>query len=202
MVSARRAGVVDGLHAHQHLGRDALVELDVALEGRPARSASAPRPRRSLARARRPPRPRRGRTPRSGDEALDARAPLALDQHLHRAVGQAKQLDDRAERADLEDVVRRRARWSSPSSARRGRSPCRALIASSSALIDFSRPTKSGTTMCGKTMMSRSGRSGTLRGAFFLSSSLLKNIVSNCRSADEQNRARHATSPTTRIRYR
>src|SRR5437867_10709198 len=35
------------------------------------------------------------------------------------------------------------------------------FIASSSARIDFWRPTKSGTTMCGKTMMSRSGRSGT-----------------------------------------
>ncbi len=38
-------------------------------------------------------------------------------------------------------------------------------IASSSAAMDFSRPTKSGTTMCGKTMMSRSGRSGTVRTA-------------------------------------
>jgi hypothetical protein len=36
-------------------------------------------------------------------------------------------------------------------------------IASSRALIDFSRPTKSGTTSCGKTMSSRSGRSGILR---------------------------------------
>ena len=35
------------------------------------------------------------------------------------------------------------------------------FIASSSALMDFCRPTKSGTTMCGKTMMSRSGSSGT-----------------------------------------
>src|ERR1044071_1161043 len=35
------------------------------------------------------------------------------------------------------------------------------FIASSSARMDFWRPTKSGTTMCGKTMMSRRGRSGT-----------------------------------------
>ena len=35
-----------------------------------------------------------------------------------------------------------------------------ARITSSSALIDFSRPTKSGTIMCGKTTMSRSGRTG------------------------------------------
>src|SRR5262245_22472786 len=37
------------------------------------------------------------------------------------------------------------------------------FIASSRARIDFCRPTNSGTTMCGKTMMSRSGRSGTRR---------------------------------------
>src|SRR4051812_31132150 len=53
-------------------------------------------------------------------------------------------------------------------------------IASSSAAMDFSRPTNSGTTMCGKTMMSRSGSRGTVRtpplalGSFF--SSLRKNI--------------------------
>ena len=33
-------------------------------------------------------------------------------------------------------------------------------ITSSSALIDFSRPTNSGTIICGKTTMSRSGRTG------------------------------------------
>jgi hypothetical protein len=33
-------------------------------------------------------------------------------------------------------------------------------ITSSSALIDFSRPTNSGTIMCGKTTMSRSGSTG------------------------------------------
>jgi hypothetical protein len=33
-------------------------------------------------------------------------------------------------------------------------------ITSSSALIDFSRPTKSGTIMCGNTTMSRSGNTG------------------------------------------
>ena len=42
-------------------------------------------------------------------------------------------------------------------------------IASSSALIDFSRPTNSGTTMCGNTTMSRSGSSGTRRGPLFSS---------------------------------
>jgi len=33
-------------------------------------------------------------------------------------------------------------------------------ITSSSALMDFSRPTNSGTIMCGKTTMSRSGSTG------------------------------------------
>ncbi len=49
-------------------------------------------------------------------------------------------------------------------------------IACSSALIDFSRPTNSGTTMWGNTMMSRKGRSGMVRGPFFLVSSFLKNM--------------------------
>ncbi len=40
------------------------------------------------------------------------------------------------------------------------------LIASSSALMDFSRPTKRGTTMCGNTTISRSGSSGTARAPF------------------------------------
>src|SRR5207248_4659397 len=38
----------------------------------------------------------------------DPRALLALHQHLYGAVGQAQELQDGAERADLEDVVRRR----------------------------------------------------------------------------------------------
>ena len=46
MVSARRDGIVDRLHAHQDLGLNLLVELHVHLERRSARSASAPRPRR------------------------------------------------------------------------------------------------------------------------------------------------------------
>src|SRR5882672_10857708 len=55
------------------------------------------------------------------------------------------------------------------------------FIASSSALIDFWRPTKSGTTMCGKTMMSRSGKSGMRSppplGPSFFSFSLRKSMV-------------------------
>src|SRR5688572_25460765 len=52
-------------------------------------------------------------------------------------------------------------------------------IASSRAAIDFSRPTKSGTTMCGNTMMSRRGRRGStrcFRAAGLPLSFLLKNI--------------------------
>ena len=47
MVSASRAGSSIDRHDHQHLGRDALVELDVGLERRLHASASAPRARRS-----------------------------------------------------------------------------------------------------------------------------------------------------------
>jgi hypothetical protein len=54
-------------------------------------------------------------------------------------------------------------------------------IAASSALIERSRPTKSCETMCGNTMMSRSGRSGTVRlltlGGPLLSISLSNSIV-------------------------
>src|SRR5437660_550644 len=52
-------------------------------------------------------------------------------------------------------------------------------IASSSAAIDFSRPTKSGTTMCGKTMMSRSGSRGTVRTPDLLLGSFLSSLRKN-----------------------
>ena len=39
------------------------------------------------------------------DEALDPGAGVALDQHLHRAVGQLQQLQDAGDRADAVDVV-------------------------------------------------------------------------------------------------
>src|SRR6266404_3493851 len=56
------------------------------------------------------------------------------------------------------------------------------FMASSRALIDFCRPTNSGTTICGKTMMSRSGSNGTRNTAppvsrlSFLSFSFRNNI--------------------------
>ena len=53
-------------------------------------------------------------------------------------------------------------------------------IASSSAAIDFSRPTKRGTTMCGNTMMSRRGSRGTVRtGGLFPAGSFLSSLRKN-----------------------
>ena len=102
---ARR--IVDRLHAHQDFGLNLLVQLHVHLEG----GLHAAHQRLDLDALR----------DRSGDlfdldeeelvglrEALDARAALPFDEHLHGAVGQPEQLHHRAERADLEDVVRRR----------------------------------------------------------------------------------------------
>ena len=168
--------VVDGRHADQHLGRDALVELDVGLEGRVHRAHQRLELHRPVALLLDLLHLDREEVV-VRQEAPDPGAALALDQHLHRAVGQAEQLDD--------------GRW-----CRRRR--CRrrgvvglglllgaeqdllvAPIASSSAAIDFSRPTNSGTTMCGKTMMSRKGRSGRTRVRFpsFLPSSLREKMA-------------------------
>ena len=133
---------------------------------------------------RRPPRPRRGRSARRARKRLDPRAPLALDQHLHRAVGQAQQLDDRAERADVEDVVGRGSLVFAFFCAARKIVPCRSRPCSCAPSprraqrSNFSRPTKSGTTMCGNTMMSRRGNSGSTAGRRLASrlSSRPKNI--------------------------
>ena len=92
-----------------------------------------------------------------GDVAGCARA-AALDQHLHRAVGQLQHLQDVRDAADVVHVLRARARPSPPTSARRAGSLLPASIAVSIALIDFGRPTNSGITMCGKTTTSRSGK--------------------------------------------
>ena len=153
--------IVDRRHRHDHLGRDLLVQLDVVLEGR----VDAADQRLDLGGlARRPPRsprPRPGRTRAGRRSCSDARALLALDQHLDGAVGQAEQLDDRAERADAGRCPPRPGSFVFASFCAASRMNFCLFIASSSALIDFWRPTKSGTTMCGKTMMSRSGSSGT-----------------------------------------
>ena len=102
---ARR--VVDALHAHRQLGRDPLVELDVVLECGLHRAHQ----RRELGVV-------VGRDLRGldllgldveelgrVDVLLDLRPALALHQHLDRAVGQAKQLDDGADRPVGVDTV-------------------------------------------------------------------------------------------------
>ncbi len=97
-------GIIDRLHRDQHLGLDALVELDVVLE----RALHRAHERRGLG----------GGVVGLDEvldlaheervrllEALDERAALALDEDLDGAVGQAQQLDDVRDRADREDVL-------------------------------------------------------------------------------------------------
>ena len=84
----------------------------------------------------------------------------ALDQHLDGAVGQLEQLQHARERADLVDRVRSPDRRRTAFFWVASRMNVSERITSSSALIDFSRPTKSGTIMCGNTTMSRSGSTG------------------------------------------
>ena len=104
MVSARRAGSSMVGHRHDHLGRDALVELDVGLEGRVDRAHQ--------------------RLDLDGrvvdvldlldvdleigvglDELADPARASPLDVDLDRPVGQAEQLADRPQGPDREDVV-------------------------------------------------------------------------------------------------
>jgi hypothetical protein len=96
--------LLDRLHAHQHLGRDALVELHVGLEHALHRAHQRRQLDRALVGVRQAAHLDREVRDRAV-EARDLRAGLALDQHLHRAVGQAQQLDDVADRADREDVL-------------------------------------------------------------------------------------------------
>ena len=72
-------------------------------------------------------------------------------------------------------------------------------IASSSALIDFSRPTNSGTTMCGKTTMSRNGSSGTRRGPLLSSwrSDIRARILATLRALTPNNRLRSRFTSAT-----
>jgi hypothetical protein len=89
----------------------------------------------------------------------DAHARLALDQHLHGAIGQFQQLQHIGQHARAVDAL---GAGSSTvgSSWLESRICLSSCITSSSALTDFSRPTNSGTIMWGKTTMSRSGRTG------------------------------------------
>jgi hypothetical protein len=148
----------------QHLGRHLLVELDIA--ARTALTTERASASASIAS------PVEESGTRSGvgleiilgrgGEAAHRRARGALDQHLHGAVGQLQQLQHVASvptRRCRRSPDRRRRR----SSASTSRICLSSFITSSSARIDFSRPTNSGTIMCGKTTMSRSG-SRRLRG--------------------------------------
>ena len=97
-------GAVDARERGEHLGRDLLVELHVLVELREQRAAH----RLDLV----------GVGLLGGDEldlglevglvgehALDARALHALDQHLHRAVGELQHLQDRGDRADVVEIL-------------------------------------------------------------------------------------------------
>jgi hypothetical protein len=97
-------GLVDRDDGVERLRRDLLVQLDVVLEGpvhgAHQRLALDPRAARLVDRL------HLGRERRLlARDAQHPRPALAFDQHLHRAVGQAQQLDDGAEGADIEDVV-------------------------------------------------------------------------------------------------
>jgi hypothetical protein len=90
---------------------------------------------------------------------LDGGAALAFDEDLDGAVGEAQELDDGADGAGPEDVVGGGVVglgffWAVM------RISLSLFMASARALMDFSRPTKRGTTMWGKTMMSRRGSRG------------------------------------------
>ncbi len=97
--------ILDLVDRDQHLRRDLLVELDVLLELRHRRA----RQRLELLLLAELLLDRLGIGLEEGlvlGEAHDARALSALDQHLHRAVGQLQQLQHRADRADGIDVGR------------------------------------------------------------------------------------------------
>src|SRR5438094_188957 len=87
------------------------------------------------------------------------RALSALDQYLDGAVGELEQLQYARKRADFVDRLRCRivvGRVLLGAS----RMKVSDRITSSSARIDFLRPTKGGTITCGNTTMSRSGSTG------------------------------------------
>ena len=126
MVSASFAGLLDLVERDQHLGRDLLVQLDVLLELRDHRAAERLE---LLARSAAVVRQRLGDRPRSSVSVslklvISARA-AALDQHLHGAVRQLQQLQDRGDGADVIDVVGRRDRPARRSSGRPAGSACR-----------------------------------------------------------------------------
>ena len=151
--------VLDLMNDADDFRRNLLVELDVALELVDDRA----RQRLGFDLARRPGRrsPRlRPRNIRCGRHSFDDAGALgAFDQHLHGAIGQLEQLQHVRQRADIVDGIGRGIIVGGVFCVA-SRMKVSLRITSSSALIDFSRPTKSGTIMCGKTTMSRSGSTG------------------------------------------
>ena len=93
------------------------------------------------------------------DEVGDLHPRLAFDQHLDGAIGQFQQLQHIGQHADAVDAIGGRIVDGGVDLAD-SRICLSSAITSSSARTDFSRPTNSGTIMCGKTTMSRSGRTG------------------------------------------
>ena len=110
--------VVDLRHRADDLGRDALVELHIALEfgDRPSGRALRPRPA-SRVRRRALRRPPRNNRPSACSVRTLARA-TAFDEHLHRAVGQLQQAaaPRRACRSNRSRRSRDRRRWRSSAS--------------------------------------------------------------------------------------
>ena len=104
-MSASRAAESIAAMLRRHLLRDLAVELDVLLE----RGLDAAHQRLELDARLGALLDRLDTHQEAGLgrlEAADARAALALDQHLHGAVGQPHELDDRADGSELEDVRR------------------------------------------------------------------------------------------------
>ena len=152
--------VLDLGDGREDLRAHLLVELHVVLELGRRPSAPAPRPR--------PPRRRVSARMRRFGLEIVLRARCSAGSARGRALRPAP---SRCRRAASGAAARwracrprrspRGAGSSSPASFCVASRIClSARITSSSALIDFSRPTKSGTIMCGKTTMSRSGRTG------------------------------------------
>ena len=153
------AAVVDPGHRGQDLGRDLLVELDVLVELREQRAAhrldlvrlaGVAGQRRRLRRTGTRLRRRRGR-PTSGARPRPAPSPCRRAASASAAPWRRCRSDRGPRRpgSSLAADFCATSRMCLPES-----------IATSSALIDFGRPTNSGITMCGNTTTSRSGSSG------------------------------------------
>ena len=93
-------------------------------------------------------------------QRLERRALLALDEHAHGAVGQLQQLQDGGDDAEIVERVAVGIVLGRIELRDEEDRSCPPPSRVSSAATDLSRPTNSGTIMCGKTTMSRRGRTG------------------------------------------